>query len=134
MALPLLVLDNRSGYYYYISHLMSCNFRIWNLFFLILFLFYFLWMIKVITGYLLAGSVIGPGGFNFVSEMVQVCFLLRSFNTVILIFLANYFLQFSLLRAIMSKVFFFFSLEEFIKNSVYQNLSIVWNSKGIFCT
>ncbi|KAL8160846.1 hypothetical protein V2J09_012335 [Rumex salicifolius] len=26
----------------------------------------------VITGYLLAGSVIGPGGFNFVSEMVQV--------------------------------------------------------------
>ncbi|KAL6006023.1 hypothetical protein ACLOJK_040068 [Asimina triloba] len=27
---------------------------------------------RVITGYLLAGSVIGPGGFNFVSEMVQV--------------------------------------------------------------
>ncbi|OMO66925.1 Cation/H+ exchanger [Corchorus capsularis] len=26
----------------------------------------------VITGYLLAGSLIGPGGFNFVSEMVQV--------------------------------------------------------------
>ncbi|KAL9443741.1 hypothetical protein AB3S75_017006 [Citrus x aurantiifolia] len=26
----------------------------------------------VITGYLLAGSVIGPGGFSFVSEMVQV--------------------------------------------------------------
>ncbi|ONI33262.1 hypothetical protein PRUPE_1G413300 [Prunus persica] len=26
----------------------------------------------VISGYLLAGSVIGPGGFNFVSEMVQV--------------------------------------------------------------
>ncbi|CAI9093663.1 OLC1v1029220C1 [Oldenlandia corymbosa var. corymbosa] len=26
----------------------------------------------VITGYLLAGSVVGPGGFNFVSEMVQV--------------------------------------------------------------
>ncbi|KAH9761551.1 K(+) efflux antiporter 6 [Citrus sinensis] len=26
----------------------------------------------VITGYLLAGSIIGPGGFNFVSEMVQV--------------------------------------------------------------
>ncbi|XP_022865221.1 K(+) efflux antiporter 6-like, partial [Olea europaea var. sylvestris] len=25
----------------------------------------------VITGYLLAGSVIGPGGFSFVSEMVQ---------------------------------------------------------------
>ncbi|XP_018845808.1 K(+) efflux antiporter 6 isoform X5 [Juglans regia] len=27
----------------------------------------------VITGYLLAGSFIGPGGFNFVSEMVQLC-------------------------------------------------------------
>ncbi|KAK8559047.1 hypothetical protein V6N12_042335 [Hibiscus sabdariffa] len=27
----------------------------------------------VITGYLLAGSVIGPGGFSFVGEMVQVC-------------------------------------------------------------
>ncbi|XP_043807763.1 K(+) efflux antiporter 4 isoform X2 [Manihot esculenta] len=27
---------------------------------------------KVITGYLLAGSIIGPGGFSFVSEMVQV--------------------------------------------------------------
>ncbi|KAH9761555.1 K(+) efflux antiporter 6 [Citrus sinensis] len=26
----------------------------------------------VITGYLLAGSIIGPGGFNFVSEMVQL--------------------------------------------------------------
>ncbi|XP_026662916.2 K(+) efflux antiporter 4-like isoform X4 [Phoenix dactylifera] len=26
----------------------------------------------VITGYLLAGSVIGPGGFSFISEMVQV--------------------------------------------------------------
>nr|GLL27762.1 K(+) efflux antiporter 4-like isoform X1 [Ipomoea trifida] len=26
----------------------------------------------VITGYLLAGSIIGPGGFNFVSEIVQV--------------------------------------------------------------
>lgn len=30
---------------------------------------------QVITGYLLAGSVIGPGGFSFVSEMVQVCYL-----------------------------------------------------------
>jgi hypothetical protein len=31
----------------------------------------------VITGYLLAGSIIGPGGFSFVSEMVQVrCFFL----------------------------------------------------------
>ncbi|KAL9330716.1 hypothetical protein ACSQ67_000326 [Phaseolus vulgaris] len=26
----------------------------------------------VITGYLLAGSVVGPGGFNFISEMVQL--------------------------------------------------------------
>ncbi|RZR90328.1 hypothetical protein BHM03_00018190, partial [Ensete ventricosum] len=26
----------------------------------------------VITGYLLAGSIIGPGGFRFISEMVQV--------------------------------------------------------------
>lgn len=32
-------------------------------------------LLQVITGYLLAGSVIGPGGFSFVSEMVQVrCF------------------------------------------------------------
>ena len=29
---------------------------------------------QVITGYLLAGSVIGPGGFSFVSELVQVSF------------------------------------------------------------
>lgn len=28
---------------------------------------------QVITGYLLAGSFIGPGGFSFISEMVQVC-------------------------------------------------------------
>lgn len=33
--------------------------------------------LQVISGYLLAGSVIGPGGFNFVSEMVQVCFTLQ---------------------------------------------------------
>ncbi|KAI5393477.1 variant 2, K(+) efflux antiporter 6 [Lathyrus oleraceus] len=26
----------------------------------------------VITGYLLAGSIVGPGGFNFINEMVQV--------------------------------------------------------------
>jgi Kef-type K+ transport system membrane component KefB len=31
--------------------------------------------LQVITGYLLAGSIIGPGGFSFVNEMVQVrCF------------------------------------------------------------
>lgn len=28
--------------------------------------------LQVITGYLLAGSAIGPGGFSFVSELVQV--------------------------------------------------------------
>ena len=39
----------------------------------------FLCMLKVITGYLLAGSLIGPGGFNFISEMVQVCISLQSF-------------------------------------------------------
>lgn len=27
---------------------------------------------QVITGYLLAGSIVGPGGFNFINEMVQV--------------------------------------------------------------
>lgn len=31
--------------------------------------------LQVFTGYLLAGSVIGPGGLSFVSEMVQVCCL-----------------------------------------------------------
>ena len=30
--------------------------------------------LQVITRYLLAGSVIGPGGFSFVSEMVQECY------------------------------------------------------------
>ena len=38
---------------------------------------------QVITGYLLAGSLIGPGGLNFVSEMVQVrcfCFLKTEAN------------------------------------------------------
>ncbi|KAK1283861.1 K(+) efflux antiporter 5 [Acorus calamus] len=28
---------------------------------------------NVIVGYLLAGSIIGPGGLNFISEMVQLC-------------------------------------------------------------
>lgn len=37
--------------------------------------FYYLVCLQVITGYLLAGSLIGPGGFDFISEMVQVsCF------------------------------------------------------------
>lgn len=29
-------------------------------------------------GYLLAGSIIGPGGLKFISEMVQVCHFLLS--------------------------------------------------------
>lgn len=42
--------------------------------FLFCFIKIFFWG-QVITGYLLAGSIIGPGGLNFVSEMVQVrCF------------------------------------------------------------
>jgi hypothetical protein len=32
------------------------------------------WTTQVITGYLLAGSAVGPGGFSFVSELVQVIF------------------------------------------------------------
>lgn len=39
-------------------------------------LFYFLIPInplQVLTGYLLAGSLVGPGGLNVISEMVQVC-------------------------------------------------------------
>ncbi|KAG6585741.1 K(+) efflux antiporter 6, partial [Cucurbita argyrosperma subsp. sororia] len=39
----------------------------------------------VITGYLLAGSIIGPGGFNFVSEMVQVE-TVAQFGVVFLLF------------------------------------------------
>ena len=35
--------------------------------------FLLFWFLQVITGYLLAGSLIGPGGLSFVSEMVQVC-------------------------------------------------------------
>lgn len=35
--------------------------------------------LQVITGYLLAGSLIGPGGFSFVSEMVQVCYFFTTF-------------------------------------------------------
>lgn len=33
---------------------------------------------QVIVGYLLAGSIIGPGGLKFISEMVQVCCLVWS--------------------------------------------------------
>uniref|UniRef100_A0A1J3GN31 K(+) efflux antiporter 6 n=1 Tax=Noccaea caerulescens TaxID=107243 RepID=A0A1J3GN31_NOCCA len=39
----------------------------------------------VITGYLLAGSIIGPGGFNFISEMVQVE-TVAQFGVVFLLF------------------------------------------------
>ncbi|KAA3468275.1 K(+) efflux antiporter 4-like isoform X4 [Gossypium australe] len=35
----------------------------------------------VITGYLLAGSIIGPGGFSFVGEMVQLLYLLDTART-----------------------------------------------------
>ena len=35
--------------------------------------------LQVMTGYLLAGSIIGPGGLSFVSEMVQVCYPYSSF-------------------------------------------------------
>ncbi|RRT66968.1 hypothetical protein B296_00029157, partial [Ensete ventricosum] len=46
---------------------------------------------KVITGYLLAGSIIGPGGFRFISEMVQVrcfCFVetVAQFGVIFLLF------------------------------------------------
>ncbi|KAG8636135.1 hypothetical protein MANES_16G103200v8 [Manihot esculenta] len=40
---------------------------------------------KVITGYLLAGSIIGPGGLSFVSEMVQVE-TVAQFGVVFLLF------------------------------------------------
>jgi hypothetical protein len=33
----------------------------------------FFYTCKVIVGYLLAGSLIGPGGLKFISELVQVC-------------------------------------------------------------
>lgn len=35
---------------------------------------------KVIVGYLLAGSLIGPGGLKFISEIVQV----RNFSRILL--------------------------------------------------
>lgn len=42
-------------------------------------------LMQVITGYLLAGSIIGPGGLNFISEMVQVCYVfdLKSFESLV---------------------------------------------------
>ncbi|KAK9103518.1 hypothetical protein Sjap_020772 [Stephania japonica] len=47
----------------------------------------------VIVGYLLAGSIIGPGGFNFISEMVQVE-TVAQFGVVFLLFALG--LEFSL--------------------------------------
>lgn len=91
MALPLPVLDNRFAFCFVIEF--------WELHFVIvvsrfcghLYMHHYkLYIIKisssgfsssnfdnlqVITGYLLAGSIIGPGGLSFVSEMVQVCCL-----------------------------------------------------------
>ncbi|KAJ0090958.1 hypothetical protein Patl1_13444 [Pistacia atlantica] len=55
----------------------------------------------VITGYLLAGSVIGPGGFSFVSEMVQVE-TVAQFGVIFLLFALG--LEFST-----SKVLSYFS-------------------------
>lgn len=31
-----------------------------------------MYFFQVIVGYLLAGSLVGPGGLNFINEMVQV--------------------------------------------------------------
>lgn len=45
---------------------------------------------QVITGYLLAGSIIGPGGLSFVSEMVQVPYnSFRSLSFLLFLFLQN---------------------------------------------
>uniref|UniRef100_A0A2P2M720 K+ efflux antiporter family protein n=1 Tax=Rhizophora mucronata TaxID=61149 RepID=A0A2P2M720_RHIMU len=49
----------------------------------------------VITGYLLAGSVIGPGGFSFVSEMVQVE-TVAQFGVIFLLFALG--LEFSMTK------------------------------------
>ncbi|KAL2608855.1 hypothetical protein R1flu_027428 [Riccia fluitans] len=59
----------------------------------------------VITGYLLAGSAIGPGGFSFVSELVQVE-TLAQFGVVFLLFALG--LEFSMakLRAVRSVAIF----------------------------
>ncbi|CAK7337118.1 unnamed protein product [Dovyalis caffra] len=50
---------------------------------------------KVIVGYLLAGSIIGPGGLNFISEMVQVE-TVAQFGVVFLLFALG--LEFSLTK------------------------------------
>ena len=43
--------------------------------------------LQVITGYLLAGSVIGPGGLSFVSEMVQVTYISFSSSKFLFLYL-----------------------------------------------
>jgi hypothetical protein len=49
----------------------------------------------VITGYLLAGSIIGPGGLSFVSEMVQVAYISFSTSKFIFFFFFIYVCMFS---------------------------------------
>ncbi|XP_065016043.1 K(+) efflux antiporter 4 isoform X1 [Musa acuminata AAA Group] len=56
----------------------------------------------VITGYLLAGSIIGPGGFRFISEMVQVE-TVAQFGVIFLLFALG--LEFSITKVILSKIF-----------------------------
>lgn len=78
MALLLPVLDNRSDNYHFFLLwwilFRKCSFGAfycWKLYLNVFILAFY--DLQVITGYLLAGSVIGPGGLSFVSEMVQVC-------------------------------------------------------------
>jgi Kef-type K+ transport system membrane component KefB len=69
----------------------------------------------VITGYLLAGSAVGPGGFSFVSELVQVE-TVAQFGVVFLLFALG--LEFS-----MSKVqTFHLSLQPQFKNQNFRVL------------
>ncbi|XP_065047513.1 K(+) efflux antiporter 4-like isoform X1 [Musa acuminata AAA Group] len=56
----------------------------------------------VITGYLLAGSIIGPGGFRFISEMVQVE-TVAQFGVIFLLFALG--LEFSITKVILSNIF-----------------------------
>ncbi|GAB4837817.1 K(+) efflux antiporter 4 [Ancistrocladus abbreviatus] len=55
----------------------------------------------VITGYLLAGSIIGPGGFSFVSEMVQVE-TVAQFGVIFLLFALGLEFSTSKLRVVRS--------------------------------
>ena len=69
VELPLLVLDSRSDLY----HCLSLWFTSITIILFLKIVSSCFEILQVITGYLLAGSVIGPGGLSFVSEMVQVC-------------------------------------------------------------